>query len=61
MTKDEALEQVLRDMEAMSPKELRAELDQHKNGPLATALREAGDFLYNYDPDVKPEAQAKEA
>ncbi len=54
MTNDEALEQALTELEALSPKELREELDKHHNGPLATALREAGNFLYNHEPDQPP-------
>lgn len=55
MTTNEALKQALAEMEKLTPQELRAELDKHRNGPLATALREAGDFLYNSDPDTKTE------
>lgn len=41
----EALDEVLSEMEAMSPEQLRDEIDKHKNGTVATALREAGEFL----------------
>lgn len=51
MTTNEALKQALAEMEKLTPQELRAELDKHRNGPLATALREAGEFLYNHDTD----------
>lgn len=52
MTTNEALKQALNEMSKLTPQELRAELDKHHNGPLATALREAGEFLYNNEPDV---------
>lgn len=51
MSTEQAMKEVLAEMNAMTPKQLRAEIDKHKDGPLATALREAGEFLYNYDPD----------
>jgi hypothetical protein len=59
ITTEQALEQALAELAALSPKELRAELDKHKDGPLATALREAGDFLYNHDPDKPVEQETK--
>jgi hypothetical protein len=50
MTNDEALKQALDEMDKLTPQELREELDKHHNGPLAVALREAGEFLYNHQP-----------
>lgn len=44
-TTAEALAQVLSDMKKLSPTELRAELDKHKDGPFATAMREASEFV----------------
>lgn len=46
----EALRQVLDDMAALSPEQLRAELDRHQDGPLATALREASSFVATFTP-----------
>jgi hypothetical protein len=51
MTPNEALKQALNEMSKLTPQELRAELDKHQDGELATALREAGEFLYNHDTD----------
>ena len=45
MTTKATLQQVLQDMRALSPEALRAELDRHKDGELATALREVGEFF----------------
>jgi hypothetical protein len=45
MSVKEALAAVLQDMRAMSAEQLRAELLAHKNGEIATALREAECFL----------------
>jgi hypothetical protein len=45
MSVKEALAKVLKDMRAMSPVELRAELDAHKDGEIAIALREAQQFF----------------
>jgi hypothetical protein len=45
MSVKEALAKVLKDMRAMSAGELRAELDAHRNGELAIALREAQQFF----------------
>lgn len=44
-TTADALKQVLQEMRAMSPEELKADLERHKNGPLAVAMREASEFL----------------
>lgn len=38
------LEEVFKEMESLTPEELRADLDNHKDGPLAIAFREAGQF-----------------
>lgn len=46
MTVKEALKLVLAEMNAMTPEQLRAELDAHKDGSLARGLREAQAFLY---------------
>jgi Zn-dependent M16 (insulinase) family peptidase len=46
----EALRKVLDEMAVLSPEELRAELDRHKDGPMAVALREAGAFLADRTP-----------
>lgn len=54
MTPNEALKQALNEMSKLTPQELRAELDKHQDGELATALREASEFIYNYDPDAIP-------
>lgn len=45
MSLKEALAAVLKDMEAMSTDELRANLQEHSNGMFATAMREAREFL----------------
>ena len=45
MSVKEALAEVLRDMRAMSAEELRAELNAHKNGAWANAIREANEFM----------------
>ena len=48
MTTQQALDEVLAEMEAMTPEQLREELNKHKDGPLATALRETSEFLGRY-------------
>lgn len=54
MTVKEALDQVLKEMGELSPEELRAELDKHKDGGLAVALRETQQFLeQNYGTTCK--------
>lgn len=45
MSVKEALAKVLKDMRAMSADELRAELDAHRHGNIAVALRDAEHFL----------------
>jgi hypothetical protein len=40
MSTKEALEAVLLDIETRSVEELKAELEKHRNGDIATALRE---------------------
>lgn len=45
MSVKEALAEVLKDMRAMTADELRAELNAHKNGAFATAIREAEAFV----------------
>ena len=45
MSVKEALAAVLKDMRAMSADQLRDELLAHKDGEIATALREAEQFL----------------
>lgn len=45
MSLKEALAAVLKDMEALSPDELRSELTKHNDGTFAKALREARQFL----------------
>lgn len=60
MSVDQAMKEVMAEMMALTPQQLRAELDKHKDGLLATALREAGEFLYNYDPD-NPQGNAMTA
>lgn len=45
MTKDEAIDQVFAELNAMTPEELRAELDKHKDGEWARALKEASEFV----------------
>lgn len=44
-----AMDAVLTELEAMSPEQLRTELNKHKNGPFATALRETSEFLGQYE------------
>lgn len=44
ITTSEALEQVLKDLEAMTPEELRAEFDKHKDSSFAKAMRETSAF-----------------
>jgi hypothetical protein len=53
MTKSvkQALSEVLTEMAAMSPEELRADLDKHKNGSFAVAMREASAFIFNHQGD----------
>ena len=48
MSVKEALAKVLKDMRAMSADELRAQLDAHRNGAIATALRDAEQFLNDH-------------
>lgn len=45
MSVSDALAKVLKDMRALSPAALRAELDAHKDGPVAAAMREAQQVL----------------
>jgi len=45
MNKDEAIDQVFAELNAMTPEELRAELDKHKDGEFARALKEASEFV----------------
>lgn len=47
MSIKEALAKALLDMHGLSADELRAELNSHRNGSLAVALREAQEFLFN--------------
>ncbi len=49
MSLEEALAEVLNEMDALSAEELRADLDQHKNGAFAVALREASEFFASLD------------
>jgi hypothetical protein len=56
MSVKDALKQVLGDMAALPPDALRAELDRHRDGPLATALREASEFVASFA--VVPEGDA---
>lgn len=44
MTKDEALKKVIADMHAMSAVELRRDLDKHKDGDFAVAMRRTAEF-----------------
>lgn len=44
MTVQEALKQVLADIEAMSPEQLREELEKHRDGDLTHAFKELHDF-----------------
>ena len=53
VTVKEALKQVLSDMNALSPEQLRVELDKHSNGPLSVAMRETQEFLHNFNPESK--------
>lgn len=48
MSVKEALAKVLKDMRGMSADELRAQLDVHRGGEIATALREAEQFLNDH-------------
>lgn len=48
MSLKEALAAVLKDMEALSADELRADLEKHSTGTFATAMRKAREFLANY-------------
>jgi hypothetical protein len=41
----DALALALKEMHALSPEELRADLDKHEHGALATAMRSAREFL----------------
>lgn len=41
----DALAIALSDMESLSPADLRADLEAHKDGPLAAAMRAAREFL----------------
>ena len=52
-TVKEALKQVLSDMNDLAPEQLRAELDKHSNGSIATAMRETREFLENFNPESK--------
>lgn len=45
MTVKEAFEKVLADLEAMSPEQLRAELEKHRDGEIAVAMRETQVFM----------------
>lgn len=45
----QALDETLTEMEAMSPEQLRAELDKHKDGPFAVAMREASEFIGRFE------------
>ena len=49
MTAKEALSKVLEDMEKMSPEEIRTELEKHRDGELATAIRETQAFITRFD------------
>lgn len=44
MTVQEALNQVLADIEAMSPEQLQAEHEKHRDGDIAEALRQLSSF-----------------
>jgi hypothetical protein len=44
MTVEEALDQVLSDLEKMSDAEFRAEMEKHKDGDIAVAMRELSAF-----------------
>lgn len=46
MLKQEALAKIFAELNAMSPEELRAKIDEYKNGPLTIALKEAQEFLH---------------
>ena len=45
MSLEEALAEVLDEMDALSAEELRADLDRHKNGAFAVAMLEASEFF----------------
>lgn len=45
MTKDEAIKQVFKELDALSPEQFRKTLDEHKSGDFALALKELGEFL----------------
>jgi len=45
MSLKEALAAVLKDMDSLSPEELKADLQKHRNGSFALALRQAREFL----------------
>lgn len=49
-----ALEQVLDEMSKMSPEELRADLDAHKDGPISAAQRDINIALSNRNLFVPP-------
>ena len=45
MTKDEAIDKVFAELNAMTPEEFRAKLDKHKDGEFARALKEVSEFV----------------
>ena len=47
MSIKEAIAAALQEMHALSAEELRAELQSHRDGSLAVALREAQEFLFS--------------
>lgn len=44
MSVQEALDQVFNDLDAMSPEQFRAEMEKHKDGDIAVAMRELSAF-----------------
>ena len=49
MSLEEALAEVLDEMDSLSAEELRADLDKHKDGAFAVAMREASEFFASLD------------
>ncbi|KAB8063209.1 MULTISPECIES: hypothetical protein [Janthinobacterium] len=48
MSLEEALAEVLDEMDALSADELRADLKKHSNGAFAVAMREASEFFASF-------------
>lgn len=51
LTVKEALAEVLAEMQSLSPEDLRKDLDAHKNGGFAVAMREAQEFVAEFVSD----------